>query len=150
MTDATIEYGITGYASIFNKRDMAFDVVVPGAFQRSLARKPPGAIKMLFEHDFQKILGTWSTIREDVLGLKVSGTLHGHRRIAVETAEKIAAGRLSGLSIGYKAVKCERLPDHTRLLTEVELYEISIVRIGACPDARILSIANTVPGREYP
>ncbi len=38
----------TGYASVFGVPDLGRDVVLPGAFAASLARRGPQGVRMLF------------------------------------------------------------------------------------------------------
>jgi phage head maturation protease len=45
--DGTFE----GYASLFDTEDMGHDVIAPGAFRDSLAKRGAAGIKMLFQHD---------------------------------------------------------------------------------------------------
>jgi uncharacterized protein len=64
-----------GYASLFGVADQTGDVVMPGAFAASLARRGPGGIRMLFQHDASQPIGTWLDLREDGRGLFVRGRL---------------------------------------------------------------------------
>jgi HK97 family phage prohead protease len=41
----------SGYASRFNVVDLGRDLVLPGAFARSLRERGPRGIKLLFQHD---------------------------------------------------------------------------------------------------
>ena len=46
-SDGTVE----GYASLFGEVDQARDMVMPGAFTRTLAQRGLRKIPMLFQHD---------------------------------------------------------------------------------------------------
>ena len=48
-----------GYASLFNRADMSGDMVLPGAFRESLARRGPTGIKLLFQHKPDEPIGIW-------------------------------------------------------------------------------------------
>ena len=65
----------SGYASLFGEVDLGRDVVVAGAFRRSLERRGAFGIRMLFQHDPAEPIGRWRTIREDERGLYVEGVL---------------------------------------------------------------------------
>ncbi len=65
----------TGYASLFGRPDLGRDMVMPGAFRASLARRGAGGVKMLFQHDPNTPIGVWLEIREDGEGLFVKGRL---------------------------------------------------------------------------
>ena len=69
--DGTFE----GYASLFNRIDLSQDIIVPGAFTDSLARRGAAGIKLLFQHDPGQPIGVWRTLREDALGLFAEGRL---------------------------------------------------------------------------
>ena len=63
--DGTFE----GYASLFNREDLGHDVILPGAFTESLAKRSAAGIKLLFQHDPAEPIGIWNSIREDQTGL---------------------------------------------------------------------------------
>ena len=54
-----------------------------------------------------------------------------------EAAELIAAGALDGLSIGYRTKRATKDAQGRRHLTEVELWEVSLVTFPMLPDARV-------------
>jgi len=66
---------IEGYASRFYVRDLAGDMVLPGAFIGSLSGRKPKRIRMLFQHDTSEPIGIWDEIIEDKAGLFVKGRL---------------------------------------------------------------------------
>ena len=131
----------SGYASLFGKADLGQDVVLPGAFRASLARRGAGGIKMLFQHDPREPIGVWTEIREDTAGLFVRGKLTTGVARAREVLSLIRAGALDGLSIGYRTVR-GRTDAKTgiRSLIEVDLWEISVVTFPMLPKARVSSV----------
>ena len=48
-----------GYASLFGIADLARDVVMPGAFARSLSTRGARGVRMLWQHDPGEPIGTW-------------------------------------------------------------------------------------------
>ena len=56
---------------------------------------------------------------------------------AREAAALIAAGAIDGLSIGYRTVKATKNDKGQRLLTELELWEVSLVTFPMLPSARV-------------
>jgi HK97 family phage prohead protease len=117
-----------GYASLFGVPDGAGDVVAPGAFAASLRRRPPEKVRMLYQHFAHEPLGVWETIREDARGLYVRGRLTLDVPRVRDVRELIADGALDGLSIGFRTVRARRdAKTGHRLLTEIDLWEISIV-----------------------
>lgn len=126
--DGTFE----GYASTFNNRDRGDDVVMPGAFSRTLAGRNLSAIKMLRDHDTRKVVGKWLELREDERGLYAKGKLFADGDDAVmlakETLRLMREGALDAMSIGYRTIKSANDEStNVRKLMELELWEISIV-----------------------
>ncbi len=133
--DAVIE----GYASLFGVADQGGDVVAPGAYARSLgALEASGRrVKMLWQHDPAQPIGVWDEVREDARGLRVRGRILDSTRRGREAAALIAAGALDGLSIGYRTLKAGRTETGQRLLSELDLWEVSVVTFPMLPTARV-------------
>jgi HK97 family phage prohead protease len=130
---------ISGYASHFGAVDQGNDVVAPGAYTASLealARK--GArVKMLWQHNPAEPIGIWDEVREDEKGLWVKGRLLESVGKGREAKALIEAGAIDGLSIGYRTKKATKNAAGQRLLTELELWEVSLVTFPMLPSARI-------------
>lgn len=124
-----------GYASVFNRLDSGGDIVLPGAFAKSLETKR-GRIRLLFQHDPKEPVGTWETIAEDGHGLFVTGRLVPGVPRSDALRRLIADGALDGLSIGFRSVRASRKAG-TRLLHQIDLFEISIVTFPMMEAARI-------------
>jgi HK97 family phage prohead protease len=140
VRDALVEAGgrVEGYASLFGVEDQGRDVVMPGAFRASLARRPAAAVRLLFQHDPAQPIGVWEEIREDARGLYVRGRLVEEVARAREVLALIRQGALDGLSIGFHAKKASRdARTGQRQLHEVDLWEISIVTFPMLPGARL-------------
>ncbi|GGA54210.1 HK97 family phage prohead protease [Pelagibacterium lentulum] len=130
----------SGYASVFGQVDQGGDIVMAGAFARSLAKRRPSAVRLLFQHDPKEPIGLWDTIEEDAFGLRVSGRLLDGVPRAASLKALIAQGAVDGLSIGFRAVRATREPrSGFRRLWAVDLWEISIVTFPMMDAARIAS-----------
>ena len=132
---------IEGYASLFGACDQGNDVVAAGAYGASLKRlgQERRAVKMLWQHDPAQPIGIWDEVREDARGLYVKGRLLDSVEKGREAAALIAAGAIDGLSIGYRTVKATKNDRGQRLLTELELWEVSLVTFPMLPSARVAS-----------
>ena len=127
-----------GYASVFGEVDDGGDIVMPGAFRKSLSLRGKHRIKMLFQHDPKDPVGTWDRIAEDGFGLWVEGRLVGEVPRAEALRRLIAKGAVDGLSIGFRTIKATRDgPRDHRKLWEIDLWEISIVTFPMMDLARI-------------
>ena len=139
--DGTFE----GYASVFGAEDLGRDIVMPGAFARSLARRGPKGVKLLYQHDAGAVIGVWNEIREDARGLFVRGRLLPDVARAREVLALMRAGAVDGLSIGYHVVRAEKDARRgARRLTELDLWEISVVTFPMLPEARISAVKRLV------
>jgi len=128
---------ISGYASVFGVIDETRDIVLPGAFARSLARRGPKSIRMLFQHDPGQPIGNWAVVREEQRGLYVEGWLAPGSARAAEIASLLRAGAIDGLSIGFRALKAKSdRARKTRKLIEIDLWEVSVVTFPMQPMAR--------------
>ena len=130
---------VSGYASLFGKRDQGGDVVQKGAYAASLLAlaKAGRQVKMLWQHDPTQPIGVWDEVREDAQGLFVKGRILTEVEKGREAAALLGAGAIDGLSIGYRTVKSERDGKGQRLLSELELWEVSLVTFPMLPEARV-------------
>ncbi len=135
-----------GYASVFGAEDQGGDVVMPGAFRASLARRGAADIRMLFQHDPAQPIGAWEAIREDARGLYVRGRLTLDVARAREILALMREGALDGLSIGFRTRKAMRdARTGQRRLYEIDLWEISVVTFPMLPGARVSAVKAARP-----
>jgi len=143
----TVEGGteISGYASLFGAADQGGDVVEAGAYGLSLKRLAEGGgrVKMLWQHDPAQPIGVWDEVREDARGLWVKGRILTDIGKGREAAALIAAGAIDGLSIGYRTVKARKDEAGKRRLSELELWEVSLVTFPMLPQARVGAKGDT-------
>ncbi len=130
---------IEGYASRFGDCDQGGDIVTKGAYTKSLKALAAGdrTVKMLWQHDPAQPIGIWDEVREDGQGLWVKGRLLDSIAKGREAAALIEAGAIDGLSIGYRTVRATKNDKGQRLLTELELWEVSLVTFPMLPSARV-------------
>ncbi len=137
---------IEGYASVFERLDGGHDIVLPGAFARTLAERPPSSIKLLWQHDPKQPVGIVEELREDARGLHVRARLLPELKRGREALALIEAGALDGLSIGYRTVKARHdASSGARLIEEIDLWEISLVTFPMQPAARIRALKAATP-----
>lgn len=135
-----------GYASLFNREDLGHDLVLPGAFRESLARRGATGIKLLFQHNPSEPIGIWQHLREDARGLYARGRLMLDIARGREIHTLMRAGAVDGLSIGFRAVKARRdRISGIRRLEKVDLWEISVVTFPMLPEARVAVVKQQPP-----
>ncbi len=133
----------TGYASLFDVVDMGNDVVLPGAFSRSLHKRGTEGVRMLFQHNPDEPIGVWREITEDARGLKVTGQITKTVARGAEVLELMRAGAIDGLSIGFKTQRSRTDPaKKTRKIVAADLWEISVVTFPMQVGARIDSLKS--------
>jgi HK97 family phage prohead protease len=126
-----------GYASVFDVVDSQKDIILRGAFAETLKGRV-GAIKMLWQHQQDEPIGIFERMFEDARGLYVEGRLLLDVAKAREAYALLKEGAIGGLSIGYSPLKY-RIHEKSgvRLLSAVELWEISLVTFPANEAAKI-------------
>lgn len=148
VTDGTV---VSGYASLFGLRDQGGDVVQKGAYSASLKalRDHGRAVKMLWQHDPTQPIGVWDEVREDATGLFVKGRILTAIDRGREAAALLEAGAIDGLSIGYRTVKSTRDDKGQRLLSQLELWEVSLVTFPMLAEARVSLKGETPDGESW-
>jgi uncharacterized protein len=134
-----------GYASVFNIVDNQHDIVMRGAFSKTLARNAAG-VKLLWQHQQQEPIGIFDRMFEDDHGLYVEGRLLLSVARAREAYALLKAGAVNGLSIGYSPVRY-RIDSETgvRQLSEVDLWEVSLVTFPANEAANVTVVKGVEP-----
>lgn len=131
-----------GYASVFGVVDNQRDIIVRGAFRKTLKGRV-AEIKFLWQHQQEEPIGVFERMFEDSRGLYVEGRLLLNVRRAREAYTLLKAGAISGLSIGYSPVK-HSVDKKTgvRQLQEVELWEVSLVTFPANASANVTVVKS--------
>jgi len=137
---------ISGYASLFGRKDLGGDIVRRGAFAASLLSLKDSKLPMLFSHETKEPIGVWHRMFEDATGLFVCGDIFLGTKQADRTARLVRLGALGGLSIGYRTVRSKAL-NPGRELNELELWEVSIVAFPMLRAARITQIDAQIDKR---
>lgn len=139
--DGTME----GYGSVFGVRDNYDDVIAKGAFVSSLAEhKSAGTMPaMLWQHDSDKPIGVWTEMVEDAKGLKIKGRLALDTVLGKEAHALLKMGALNGLSIGFMSKQwAYDRETEVRTLTEIDLWEVSLVTFPANEKARVTNVKS--------
>jgi HK97 family phage prohead protease len=129
---------IAGYASRFNEKDHGGDIVLPGAYSKSLTERRP---LMLWSHDLKQPIGVWTSVKEDGVGLRVEGKLALSTVKGRETYDLLKMGAINGMSIGYKAIKTGK-EGAARLLKELALFEVSITPLPLLDSATVDAVKS--------
>lgn len=130
------------YVAIFNNIDSYGDIILPGAFAKSLQTKLP---KLCWSHNWDEIIGTVETAIEDERGLKITGQLVLSVQKAQEAFDLLKAGAVDEFSIGYSTIEASyetRNGETVRLLKELRCYEVSPVLAGANDETELIGVKS--------
>lgn len=124
---------ISGYAAAFNNIDSDGDLIVKGAFSKSLNENGVESLKPrifhLYQHDVTQVLGRPIILKEDDYGLyfetKIANTQLGN-----DVLNLYKEGVLNEHSIGFKTIKSTNRGNYNEI-QEVKLFEFSSVTFGA-------------------
>lgn len=144
------------YASVFGTKDLDGDVVSPNAFDKTLAawKASGNLVPMLWGHntsDPDMNLGDFPSTEVDDHGLLVKGRIDLEGPKGPQTYRLIKGGRVRQLSYTYRITKGEYVipqgeenadKESYFRIDEVELFEISIVQIGANQETEILAVKS--------
>ena len=139
---------VSGYLSTFGNLDNGGDIVLPGAFDASLAsgRK----VKFLFGHNDEKVLGPPLQLRVDDHGLFATGRI-SRTQLGADIHTLLLDGAIDAWSIGYLPtdVGFKESDDERgliRLLKAVDLFEGSLVAVPMNEAAVVTGVKQQRPG----
>ncbi len=148
LKDADEKTGIvTGYASIFGNEDSDKDIVMPGAFSKTIAERGPESakprIKHLWQHDSWQPIAIPKVLKEDERGLYFESQF-GKDQFSQDKLQQHIDGIITEMSIGYNIIRAEENSDAdgkflNQKLIELKLWEYSSVTWGANSLTEIIS-----------
>jgi hypothetical protein len=116
---------ITGYFAHFDSLDSDGDIIVKGAFAKTIAERGPQSarprIKHLRNHNITEPIGVLTLLKEDNTGLYYESQ-PGTHFIGQDTIKMIESGIITEHSFGYDVVKKEQ-KSNARYLTELVKWE---------------------------
>jgi HK97 family phage prohead protease len=124
--DADVSKGIvTGYFASFGNKDSDGDIIVKGAFEKSIHENGPQSlkprIKHLLNHDVTKPLGKLLLLQEDAKGLYYESQVGTHS-LGKDFVKMVESGLITEHSIGFKAMKEDKKSDANYMI-EIKLWE---------------------------
>lgn len=125
---------VTGYAASFGTLDADRDIIMPGAFSKTIKEQGPQStqprIKHLLNHNTSQPLGLPQVLKEDTKGLYYESKI-GTNAVAADFLKMVDSGLITEHSIGFNTIrKTITNPDadwrdQTTQIHEVKLYEFS-------------------------
>jgi HK97 family phage prohead protease len=128
----------TGLGAAYGNVDLGGDKIMPGAFTRTLAAGKQWPV--LWQHDPTSPIGT-AQVTDSREGLLVQGKLLLQDPTAQKAYLFLKAGIIKGMSIGFETLQ-STMDGDVRQLTELKLWELSIVTFPMNQDATISSVKS--------
>lgn len=115
---------VTGYFSAFGIVDSDGDMIMPGAFKRSIqdwGPKGKGRVKHLYNHDPGQPLGLIKELDEDNYGLRYVSKVGTHS-LGRDFIKMVESGLITEHSIGFRTLREQKASNHNEI-HDVMLYE---------------------------
>lgn len=142
LIDADEKAGIIkGYGSYFGNKDSDNDVIIKGAYKKTIAENGE-RVKYLYQHDMNQPIGKMSELYEDDKGLVFVAEI-AKTQLGKDVVELMKSGVITENSVGIMPIQKNNKGDY-REITEVKLYEISAVTLAANDQAKILDVKGNV------
>lgn len=123
---------VTGYLSAFDNKDHDGDIIIKGAFKKSLGERKE-QIYFLNQHNWKQPHGKFAVLEEDNKGLYFESEPLIDTSYSTDVIKLYDAGILKEHSIGFQTLKSDKEND-ARVIKEIKLYEGSNVTMGANSD----------------
>jgi uncharacterized protein len=133
---------ITGRASVYGVVDAHNDVVMPGAFTRSLSESA-NQVVILNQHNTSDPIGMATLADSPEALLITEGLLELELASAREAWIRSKKKLVTGISIGYETLR-EEYKGSIRQLHEIKLWEVSLVTFPANSFARVTSVKDAL------
>lgn len=142
LIDADEKAGIIkGYGSYFGNKDSDNDVIMKGAYKKTIAENGE-RVKYLYQHDMNQPIGKMTELYEDDKGLVFVAEI-AKTQLGKDVVELMKSGVITENSVGIMPIQKNNKGDY-REITEVKLYEISAVTLAANDQAKILDVKGNV------
>lgn len=142
LIDADEKAGIIkGYGSYFGNKDSDNDVIMKGAYKKTIAENGE-RVKYLYQHDMNQPIGKMTELYEDEKGLVFVAEI-AKTQLGKDVVELMKSGVITENSVGIMPMQKNNKGDY-REITEVKLYEISAVTLAANDQAKILDVKGNV------
>ncbi len=142
LIDADEKAGIIkGYGSYFGNKDSDNDIIMKGAYKKTIAENGD-RVKYLYQHDMNQPIGKMTELYEDDKGLVFVAEI-AKTQLGKDVVELMKSGVITENSVGIMPMQKQNKGDY-REITEVKLYEISAVTLAANDQAKILDVKGNV------
>lgn len=142
------DFVIEGYGAVFGNIDSVGDVIEKGAFAKTLSERKE-RIAFCLQHNIHEPVGKILDIKEDDTGLWLKCKLSASEGKVIT---KVKEGILKEMSIGYRTINSRsevRNGQDIEVLTEIKLFEISLVTVAANPLAIVTGMKSDEANQHF-
>lgn len=133
---------VSGYGSIFGNIDSDNDIILQGAYAKTLMENG-SRVRYCNQHRIDQPLGKFTELGEDSTGLKFVAEVP-KTRLGEDVLLLMKNGVITENSVGIMPIVKNYRQDGVRELKEVKLYEISCVTLAANPMALITDAKGAI------
>ena len=148
------EFGmISGYFSTYDKTPDSYgDIVAPGAFTETFKKRAESGhpFPLCFNHDFSSVIGAVDKVEDTEKGPYIEAHFID-TQLAQDVRKMLLSGAIYQFSFAYDILNA-RQPDAeekkagvTQVLTELEVFEISVVTVPANQNAVATEVKAVEP-----
>lgn len=135
---ATDEGIVEGFASTYGNTDRHNERVMPNAFTKTLEENG-NRVPLLWQHKQDEPVGL-ASVYDQPLGLSIRALLDMDSDIGRRAFSSVKKGIVGAFSIGFDVIKARRAKDGIREITEIRLWEVSLVTFPANPAAVVTGV----------
>lgn len=143
---------ISGFFSTYEQTPDSYgDIIMPGAFTKTIEKRKESGhpFPLCFNHDFDKVIGAVNTIEEKEQGPYIEADFL-ETQLAQDVRKMVQSGAIYQFSFAYDVLdrrdptEEEAQKGVTNVLTEVEVYEVSVVTVPANQNAQVTEIKSGI------
>ena len=142
---------LDGYVSVFNNVDQGGDVVLPGAFRKTLAdwSRAKQRLPLIADHNLstEGVIGSVVEAKEDGVGLRIRAKFSTNAK-AQDVRRNLLEGHINGLSFTYEALKKRAGMlggKAVRYLEELRIFEATVTPFPMNIEAVTLGVKADEP-----
>ena len=135
---------VKGYASVFNNTDSDSDIILSGAYNKSIKEWGPEGkdrIKLVAQHDISRPVARITELKEDANGLFMEAKFGTHSD-GEDYYRMTKEGIINEFSVGFVPVEKEANEKGGFDISNIKLYEVSMVTVAANDEAVVTDVKS--------
>ncbi len=143
---------IAGFFSTYEQTPDSYgDIIMPGAFTKTIEKRKESGhpFPLCFNHDFDKVIGACNTVEEREQGPYIEADFLD-TQLGQDVRKMVLSGAIYQFSFAYDVLdRRDPTEEETKngvknVLTEVEVYEVSVVTVPANQNAQVTEIKSAI------